>query len=53
MKKNSVKQKILRSPSDKVKKKLSYAKSEEIDKFVCLLGPGKPGSYFILIKKKK
>ena len=39
MKKNSVKQKVLRSPSDKVKKKLSYAKSEEIDKKIPIPEP--------------
>ena len=32
MKKNSLKQKYLKNPSDKVRKKLSYAKSDEIDK---------------------
>ena len=27
-------------------------KKNSVFLFVCLLGPGKPGSYFILIKKK-
>ena len=39
MKKNSLKQKLLKTPSNKVKKKLSYAKSEEIDKKIPIPEP--------------
>ena len=52
MKKNSLKQKYLKSPSDKVKKKLSYPKSEEADKKIPIPEP-QPQSLVPHLSKKE